>query len=72
MGPVVHVKMEGRMGWGKAIKSRVKAERKKKKEQRRQHTPKQIKASRDTGRGNKGRDRKICRVNRKRKKEKEN
>lgn len=31
MGPVVHVKMEGRMGWGKAIKSRVMAERKKKK-----------------------------------------
>ena len=61
------------MGWGKAIKSSVKAERgRKKKEQRRHHAPKQREASRDTGRGNKGRDRKICRVSGKRKKEKEN
>ena len=71
---MVHGKMEGRMGWGKAIKSSVKAERKKRErqEQRKHHTQKQREASRDTGRGNKGRDRKICRVNRKRKKEKEN
>jgi len=63
------------MGWGKAIKSSVKAERgrkKKRQEQRRQHTPKQREVSRDTGRGNKATDRKICRVNGKRKKEKEN
>ena len=71
---MVHEKMEGRMEWGKVIKSSVKAEREKKKrrqKQRKHHTPKQREESRDTGRGNKGRERKICRVNGKRKKEKE-
>ena len=50
------------MGWGKVIKSSVKAEREKKKrqKQRKHHTPKQREASIDTGRGNKGRERKIC------------
>ena len=59
---MVHEKMEGRMGWGKVVKSSVKAEREKKKrqKQRKHHTPKQREASIDTGRGNKGRERKIC------------
>lgn len=71
---MVHAKMEGRMGWGKVIKSSVKAEREeeRRQEQRRHHAPKQREASRDTGRGNKGRDRKVCRVSGERKKEKEN
>ena len=46
------------MGWGKVIKSSVKAEREeeRRQEQRRHHAPKQREASRDTGRGNKGRE----------------
>ena len=39
--------------------SRLK-EKKKRQKQRKHHTPKQREASRDTGRGNKGRERKIC------------
>ena len=52
--------------------SRLKEKKIERQDQRKHHTQKQREASRDTGRGNKGRDRKICRVNRKRKKEKEN